>query len=194
MGKATKLKNTYAAKQFMKSFNNQLEDLQERVYKLADKIGKETVERVQDYIRIYYYEAYPEGDNYERLGMNGGFMGAIRYEVEDTGWSVYINIIFDASKLVFGHTGSKMLPSHVDLDSGAKHFTTGLYNYMMYGEWPSNKGRNTVAPDFTGLDDGGKLSEYISSWLNEYVSDRLREAMAQSGLFLSNTAWVQNRS
>ena len=82
MSSSTQLKNTYAAKQFMKAINQKLANAEEKLDKLIIKIAEDTVKRVQDYIRLNYYVAYPEGDNYERLGMNGGFMGAITYDYD----------------------------------------------------------------------------------------------------------------
>jgi len=185
MSSSTKLKNTYAAKQFMKAYNQQLDSLQKRLSKLVEKIAKETVSRVQDYIRINYYEMYPEGDNYERLGMNGGFMGAITYDFDPSGPSA--TIYFDAFKLVFGHKGSKVLPSHIE---AGQHFTQGLYDYMMLGEWPSGKQSNTVAPNFTGLNTYGEMDDAITDWLNDYISDRVWQAMSDSGLYMSKSSFV----
>lgn len=82
MSSSTQLKNTYAAKQFMKAINQRLANAEEKLDKLIIKIAEDTVKRVQDYIRLNYYVAYPEGDNYERLGMNGGFMGAVTYDYD----------------------------------------------------------------------------------------------------------------
>ena len=50
-------------------------------------------------IRLNYYVAYPEGDNYERLGMNGGFMGAITYDYDKN--SRQVKIKFDRGSKPF---------------------------------------------------------------------------------------------
>lgn len=68
----------------MKAVNQKLDNVEERLDKLIIKIAEDAVKQVQDYIRLHYYVPYPEGDNYERLGINGGFMGAITYDYDKT--------------------------------------------------------------------------------------------------------------
>lgn len=170
-----KLRNTYAAKQFIKAINQKLDSAEERLDKLIIKIAEETVKQVQDYIRQHYYEHWSEGDNYERLGMNGGFMGAITYDYDKSNRQVRIK--FDSSLLTFGHKGSKKFPSHIE---NGRQFTQGLYNYMMYGEFPSYK-TNTVAPDFLGLNRDEQMDNYISNWLTGYVTGRIEEELKKEG-------------
>lgn len=173
-----KLKNTYAAKQFMKALNQKLDNVEEKLDKLITKIAEDTVKRVQDYIRLNYYDAscYPEGDNYERLGMNGGFMGAITYDYDKS--TRQVKIKFDSSLLTFGHKGSKKFPSHIE---NGRPFTQGLYDYMMYGDFPSYK-NNTVAPDFLGLNYDEKMDKEISDWLTDYATGKIREELEKEGL------------
>ena len=175
MSSSTQLKNTYAAKQFMKAINQMLANAEEKLDKLIIKIAEDTVKRVQDYIRLNYYVAYPEGDNYERLGMNGGFMGAVTYDYDKN--SRQVKIKFDSSLLAFGHKGSKKFPSHVE---NGKHFTHGLYDYMMYGEFPSYK-TNTVAPDFLGLNYDEQMDNEISDWLTSYATGKIKTEMEKEG-------------
>ena len=180
MSSSTQLKNTYAAKQFMKAINQRLNNVEERLDKLIIKIAEDTVARVQDYIRLNYYVAYPEGDNYERLGMNCGFMGAITYDYDSSNKTIKIK--FDSSKLVFGHTGynskgQKKFPSHKEL---GKPFTQGLYDYMMYGEFPSYK-TNTIAPDFVGLNHDEKMDNEISDWLTDYATGKIKTEVEKEG-------------
>lgn len=175
MSSSTQLKNTYAAKQFMKAVNQKMASVEEKLDKLIIKIAEDTVKRVQDYIRLNYYVAYPEGDNYERLGMNGGFMGAVTYDYDKNNRQVKIK--FDSSLLTFGHKGSKKFPSHME---NGKPFTQGLYDYMMYGEFPSYK-TNTVAPDFTGLNHDEKMDKEISKWLTEYAAGKIQEELHKEG-------------
>lgn len=176
MSSSVQLKNTYAAKQFMKAINQKLSSTEERLNKLIIKIAEDTVKRVQDYIRINYYVAYPEGDNYERLDVNGGFMGAITYDYDKS--SRQVKIIFDSSRLRFNIKGSKKYPSHIE---NGQHFTQGLYDYMMYGEFPSYK-NNTVAPDFLGLNYDEQMDREISDWLTNYATGRIREELEKEGL------------
>lgn len=184
MSSSVKLKNTYAAKQFMKSINQNLSNIEERLDKLIIKIAEDTVKRVQDYIRLNYYVAYPEGDNYERLGMNGGFMGAITYEYNKS--TRQVKIKFDSSLLTFGHKGSKKYPSHIE---NRKPFTEGLYDYMMYGEFPSYK-NNTVAPDFLGLNYDEKMDNEISDWLSDYATGKIKEELKKEGLSFEGLSHV----
>lgn len=170
-----KVRNTYAAKQFMKAINQKLDSVEERLDKLIIKIAEDTVKQVQDYIRQHYYMSWNEGDNYERLGMNGGFMGAITYDYDKSNRQVRIK--FDSSLLVFGHKGSKKFPSHIE---NGRQFTQGLYDYMMYGEFPSYK-NNTVAPDFLGLNHDEQMDNYISDWLTGYVTGKIEEELKKEG-------------
>lgn len=175
MSSSTQLKNTYAAKQFMKAINQNLSNIEDRLDKLIIKIAEDTIKRVQNYIRLNYYVAYPEGDNYERLGMNGGFMGAITYDYNKS--TRQVKIKFDSSLLTFGHNGSKKYPSHIE---NGRPFTQGLYDYMMYGEFPSYK-NNTVAPDFLGLNYDEQMDNEISDWLTDYTTGKIREQLEKEG-------------
>ena len=176
MSSSVQLKNTYAAKQFMKAINQKLSNAEERLNKLIIKIAEDTVKRVQDYIRINYYVAYPEGDNYERLGMNGGFMGAITYDYDNS--SREVKIKFDSSLLIFGHKGSaEEYPSHIE---NRQHFTQGLYDYMMYGEFPSYK-KNIIAQDFLGLNHDEQMDKEISDWLTEYATGKIKDELKKEG-------------
>lgn len=170
----------------MKAINQRLDTVEERLDKLIIKVAKDTVTRVQDYILQNYYEAYAEGDNYERLGMNGGFAGAISYEYDKSNRTV--RIFFDPSFLMFGHTGSKSLPSH--MENGQK-FIQGLYDYMMYGEWPNYK-PNNVAPNFTGLNDNDKMSKEISDWLTEYTVGKIKDEMEKQGFSFESLTVVSS--
>lgn len=175
MSSNTQLKNTYAAKQFMKAINQRMSNVEERLDKLIIKIAEDTVKRVQDYIRLNYYVAYPEGDNYQRLGFDGGFIGAIRYDYDKS--SRQVKIIFDSSRLRFNIKGSKKYPSHIE---NGQHFTQGLYDYMMYGEFPSYK-NNTVAPDFLGLNYDEQMDNEISDWLTDYATGKIKTEMEKEG-------------
>lgn len=180
MSSSTQLKNTYAAKQFMKAINQKMSNIDERLDKLVVKIAEDTVARVQDYIRLNYYEYYAEGDNYERLGMNGGFMGAITYDYNSSNKTIKIK--FDSSKLIFGHAGYKAngqrkFPSHME---NGRPFTQGLYDYMMYGDFPSYK-TNTVAPDFVGLNRYDKMDKEISDWLTNYATGKIKAELEKEG-------------
>lgn len=186
MSSSTKLKNTYAAKQFMKSINQKLSNVDERLDKLILKIAKDTILKVQDYIRLNYYVAYPEGDNYERLGMNGGFMGAITYEYDKDNHQVEIK--FDSSMLTFGHTGSKSYPSHIEM---GVPFTQGLYDYMMYGEFPEYK-TNTVAPNFEGLNRDGQMDKEISEWLTSYATGKIKTELEKQGFYFEGISHLNN--
>lgn len=159
----------------MKSVNQHISNIDEKLDKLIIKIAKDTVSKVQDYIRLNYYIAYPEGDNYERLGMNGGFMGAIAYDYDKD--SHQIKIKFDSSLLTFGHTGSKNYPSHMEMGTP---FTQGLYDYMMYGEFPQYK-TNTVAPNFKGLNKDEKMDKEISEWLTSYTVGKIKTELQKQG-------------
>lgn len=186
MSSSTKLKNTYAAKQFMKSINQHMSDINEKLDKIIIKIAKDTISKVQDYIRINYYVAYPEGDNYERLGMDGGFMGAITYDYDKS--NRQIEIKFDSSMLTFGHTGSKKYPSHIEM---GVPFTQGLYDYMMYGEFPEYK-TNTVAPDFDGLNRDEQMDKEISEWLTSYTVGKIREEIEKYGFTFEGVYHLNN--
>lgn len=118
--------------------------------------------------------------------MNGGFMGAITYEYDSA--SKTAEIIFDASKLYFGNRGGSKLPSHIER---GQHFTQGLYDYMMYGEFPSYK-TNNIAFGFEGLDYG--MSEYISEWLTDYASGKIREELRKQGFSIDSVGKLGARN
>lgn len=176
MSSSTQIKNTYAAKQLMKAINQKLDNVEARLDKVITRVAQDTLNRVQDYIRINYYVAYPEGDNYQRLGFDGGFIGAVRYDYDKS--SRQVKIIFDSSRLRFNIKGSKKYPSHIE---NGQYFTQGLYDYMMYGEFPSYK-NNTVAPDFLGLNYDEQMDKEISDWLTNYATGRIREELEKEGL------------
>lgn len=177
MSSSVQLKNTYAAKQFMKAINQKLDTVESRLDKLIIKVAEETVKRVQDYILKEYYQTYPEGDNYDRLCMNGGFAGAIRYTYDSS--TKQAKIIFDPSLLSHYKVGHSKYPHHIE---NGKNFDQGLYDYMMDGDWPSYKNNHiAIGQGFTGLNDGNKMDYEIEDWLNDYLTDRIRQEMEKQG-------------
>ena len=50
----TKLNATYVYKQFMSSVKKAKEDVEKRLVSLLDRIGKDTTDKVKEYVNLYF--------------------------------------------------------------------------------------------------------------------------------------------
>ena len=170
----TKLNATYVYKQFMNSVKKAKEDVEERLVALLDRIGKDTTDKVKEYVNLYFYDSVMSSDSYNRLAGAGGFLDTITYEINVK--DISVKIYCDWEKLNFspdpGHLGH-----HIGFDG--EHFTTGLYDYIMDGNWHSSKIVAKPRHYCNGIQP--ELAESINKWLGDYATKKVRDNLANAG-------------
>ena len=169
----TKLNATYVYKQFMSSVKKAKEDVEKRLVSLLDRIGKDTTDKVKEYVNLYFYDSVAPSDAYNRLAGAGGFLDTITYEIDKSNISVKIycdweRLNFSADPGHFGH--------HIGFDG--EHFTTGLYDYIMDGNW---SGGIVARPRNYCSGIWPELSDSINQWLGDYATKRVREDLSNAG-------------
>ena len=169
-----KLNTTYVYKQFMNSVKKAKEDVEERLVALLDRIGKDTTDKVKEYVNLYFYDSVAPSDAYNRLAGAGGFLDTITYEINVK--DISVKIYCDWEKLNFspdpGHLGH-----HIGFDG--EHFTTGLYDYIMDGNWHSSKIVAKPRHYCNGIQP--ELAESINKWLGDYATKKVRDNLANAG-------------
>lgn len=176
MGKSN-LSSRYAYRQLMNSINNAKQDVEYRIRKLLVRIAKDTTNKIKEYVVEFFYRATPTSIAYDRLGEMGGFLGTISYEIDEQNLS--IRIYCDWNKLKFDRGSYGKLPHHIDLTTG-EMFTTGLYDYVMYGEWNKENLPMSIRSGFDGISD--ELQEQINNWLENYLTTRITNALEKEGI------------
>lgn len=171
------LSSRYAYKQLMSSIKNAKQDIEYRIQKLLVRIAKDTVAKLKEYIMDFFYNSVPESEVYDRLGEMGGFLGTVTYEIDYDNLSIKIHC--DWEKLKFTSGGPGKLPHHIDVYTG-ELFTTGLYDYIMYGEWNSNNLPNSIKNGFDGISE--ELQEEINLWLENYLTTRIKNSLEKEGI------------
>lgn len=177
MARRSNLSTRYAYKQLMSSINQAKNDIEYRIKKLLVRIGKDTVEKIKEYVLDFFYNSVPESNVYDRLGEMGGFLGTITYEVDESNLS--IKIFCDWEKLKFTSGGPGKMPHHIDVYTG-ELFTEGLYDYIMYGDWNRTMLPKSIINGFDGISE--ELQKEINDWLNDYLTSKIVNALEQEGI------------
>lgn len=177
MARRSNLSTRYAYKQLMSSINQAKNDIEYRIKKLLVRIGKDTVEKIKEYVLDFFYNSVPESNVYDRLGEMGGFLGTITYEVDESNLS--IKIFCDWEKLKFTSGGPGKMPHHIDVYTG-ELFTEGLYDYIMYGDWNRTMLPRSIINGFDGISE--ELQKEINDWLNDYLTSKIVNALEQEGI------------
>lgn len=177
MARRSNLSTRYAYKQLMSSINQAKNDIEYRIKKLLVRIGKDTVEKIKEYVLDFFYNSVPESNVYDRLGEMGGFLGTITYEVDESNLS--IKIFCDWGKLKFTSGGPGKMPHHIDVYTG-ELFTEGLYDYIMYGDWNRTMLPKSIINGFDGISE--ELQKEINDWLNDYLTSKIVNALEQEGI------------
>lgn len=168
-----KLNTTYVYRQFMKAVSNAQNDVEDRLVSLLDRIGKDTTNKVKEYVNLYFYDSIAPSANYNRLAGAGGFLDTITYEVNAS--SISVTIYCDWNRLNFS-ADQGFLPHHMGYNG--EHFTTGLYDYIIDGRWP---GGIVAAPSNMCSGIGPQLAASINSWLGDYATKKVRDNLAKAG-------------
>lgn len=176
MGKSN-LGSRYAYKQLMNSIKNAKQDVEYRIKKLLVRIAKDTVSKIKEYVLDFFYYSTPTSPAYDRLGEMGGFLGTISYEIDESNLS--IRIYCDWDKLKFDHGEYGKLPHHIDLTTG-EMFTTGLYDYVMYGDWNKKNLPMSIRSGFDGI--SVELQKEINEWLEQYLTAKIAQSLEQEGI------------
>lgn len=157
---------TYAYKQFSKAVHAASKDTMIVFDKMLEKMGKETVKKTKEYVMQLFYNSVPPSDAYNRLMDAGGFLDTISYNVYDH----HLQIYCDWTRLHFGSDPGYM-PHHINTSNG-RAFTTGLYDYIMNGQWPGGK---VSRPQHMVMSGGisEELSKEINEWLGNYATNAL---------------------
>lgn len=190
--KSQVITNTKAYRRLAHSLANQINDIDARVGEVVDRATREIYVRTREYIDQEYYQKYQNQGGYFRLGEGGGFLGAIRYRTYKENGAWCGQIYFDENALTYSTQG-KFLPHHIQNGS---HFNQGLYDYFMYGTWPSDSGYNTVLYDqgFDGLADtsDGQIQEIVD-FANQYLNQRIQTALRSAGYSLSSNTSIARK-
>lgn len=176
MGKSN-LSSRYAYKQLMSSIKNAKQDIEYRISKLLIRIAKDTVSKIKEYVLDFFYYSTPTSLAYDRLGEMGGFLGTISYEIDESNLSIRIYCDWDKLKFDYGEYGK--LPHHIDLTTG-EMFTTGLYDYIMYGDWNKENLPMSIRSGFNGISD--ELQKEINQWLEQYLTTRIAQSLEKEGI------------
>lgn len=174
---AKRLNASYAYRQFSAALKKAQDDVEDRLAALLDRIGKDTTDKVKEYVNLYFYNSINPSDSYNRLAGAGGFLDTITYEVSTATLSVTIycdwtRLSFSPDPGYFGH--------HIGFDGS--HFTTGLYDYIINGDWPGGI-VSKPANYCSGI--GDELSQSINKWLGNYATKRVRDSLKQAGYDVS---------
>lgn len=176
MGKSN-LSFRYAYRQLMNSIKNAKQDVEYRIKKLLVRIAKDTVSKIKEYVLDFFYYSTPTSPAYDRLGEMGGFLGTISYEIDESNLSIRIYCDWDKLKFDYGEYGK--LPHHIDLTTG-EMFTTGLYDYIMYGDWNKENLPMSIRSGFNGISD--ELQKEINQWLEQYLTTRIAQSLEKEGI------------
>lgn len=176
MGKSN-LSSRYAYRQLMNSIKNAKQDIEYRISKLLIRIAKDTVSKIKEYVLDFFYYSTPTSPAYDRLGEMGGFLGTISYEIDESNLSIRIYCDWDKLKFDYGEYGK--LPHHIDLTTG-EMFTTGLYDYIMYGDWNKENLPMSIRSGFNGISD--ELQKEINQWLEQYLTARIAQSLEKEGI------------
>lgn len=176
MGKSN-LSSRYAYRQLMNSIKNAKQDVEYRIKKLLVRIAKDTVSKIKEYVLDFFYYSTPTSPAYDRLGEMGGFLGTISYEIDESNLSIRIYCDWDKLKFDYGEYGK--LPHHIDLTTG-EMFTTGLYDYIMYGDWNKENLPMSIRSGFNGISD--ELQKEINQWLEQYLTTRIAQSLEKEGI------------
>lgn len=176
MGKSN-LSSRYAYRQLMNSIKNAKQDVEYRIRKLLVRIAKDTVSKIKEYVLDFFYYSTPISLAYDRLGEMGGFLGTISYEIDESNLSIRIYCDWDKLKFDYGEYGK--LPHHIDLTTG-EMFTTGLYDYIMYGDWNKENLPMSIRSGFNGISD--ELQKEINQWLEQYLTTRIAQSLEKEGI------------
>lgn len=163
---------------FTKALNNAESDVMSRFDKMLERMGKEVVKKTKEYVMQLFYSSVPPSDAYNRLMDAGGFLDTISYEV----YNHHLEIYCDWTRLHFG-SDYGYLPHHMNTRTGDA-FTTGLYDYIMNGDWP---GGRVPKPQHTVMSGGisKQLSEEINKWLGSYATNAVVENLKRAGYDVS---------
>lgn len=171
---------TYAYKQFTKALNKGEKDIGVIAEKALAKMGAEVTKKVKEYVMNLFYSSVPSSTAYHRLMNAGGFLDTISYRIEKEGGSdiAHLVIFCDWTKLYFG-TDPGYMPHHMNAKTG-EHFTAGLYDYIMNGEWP---GGRVSKPQHTVMSGGisEELSRSINDWLGNFATRKVYENLKRAG-------------
>lgn len=168
-----KLNTTYVYRQFMNSVKKAQEDVEERLMALLDRIGKDTTNKVKEYVNLYFYNSVAPSNIYNRLAGAGGFLDTITYEVNTS--DISVKIYCDWERLNFS-ADPGYLGHHIGFDGS--HFTTGLYDYIMDGHW---SGGIVAQPRNYCGGIWPELSDSMNQWLGDYATRKVRENLSKAG-------------
>lgn len=172
------LGNTNAYRKLTQKVQEKVDEAQKEIENALTDIGEQTVKKIKEYVKLYYYNAYPEGDNYNRLEEKGGFLHTISYEVNVSNFS--IKIYCDWSLLAVSDKPDPKFPHHWE---NGQAFTYGLYDYMMYGSWPFSRSNRVIQAGFRGIDED--MTKEIKDFLDWYVSDLVSARLEKLGFNVS---------
>jgi len=191
--------NDDAAKELQKQINARISKAQKAMEEVVKNETSRVYLKIIDYIRENYYNTYGPYDSYDRLGDDGGFLGAIAMRFSTQNGIYYGEVYFDPNKLTYDREG--YWGRHINYETGNR-LTDELFDYFMYGVQPygcanSSHPMTAVTEGFSGLGDKngyearstynyysfamwGQIKEVIE-YANEYLYKYIMSAAKQYG-------------